>query len=112
MVERRGFKPEEKIKIVMEGLNGTIEITELCRKYGIGTARFYSRKEKLLMNSAEIYDDKGWRNPSVQRIIAAQKEEISRHKDVIAEITQEKLEINKRLEIACRGGQRHEITVL
>ncbi len=42
MVERRVFKPEEKMKIVMEGLSGAIEITELYRNYGIGTARFYS----------------------------------------------------------------------
>ena len=97
MVERRVFKPEEKMKIVMEGLSGAIEITELCRKYGIGTARFYSWKEKLLRNSAEIFDDRGRRNTSDQRNIADQKEEISRLKDVIAEITQENLEIKKKI---------------
>ena len=95
MVERRVFKPEEKMKIVMEGLSGAIEITELCRKYGIGTARFYSCKEKLLRNSAGIFDDRGRRNTSDQRAIADQKEEISRLEDVIAEITQENPEIKK-----------------
>ena len=97
MVERRVFKAEEKMKIVMEGLSGAIEITELCRKYGIGTARFYSWKEKLLRNSAEILDDRGRRNTSDQRTIADQKEEISRLKDVIAEITRENLEIRKKI---------------
>ena len=47
------------MRIVMEGLIGTIEITELCRKYGIGIARFFSWKEKLVRNSAEIFNDRG-----------------------------------------------------
>ncbi len=67
MVERRVFKPEEKMKIVMEGLSGTIEITELCRKHDIATSRFYDWKEKLLRNSAEIFDDRGRKNSSHQR---------------------------------------------
>ena len=35
MNERRRFSPEEKMKIVLEGLSGTIEMSELCRKYQI-----------------------------------------------------------------------------
>ena len=37
MDERRRLSPEEKMKIVQEGLSGTIEISELCRKYQITT---------------------------------------------------------------------------
>ena len=59
MVERRVFKPEEKMKIVMEGLSGTIEITELCRKYSIATSRFYDWKDKLVKSSANIFYDRG-----------------------------------------------------
>ena len=33
---RRVYKSEEKMKIVMEGLSGTIQISDLCKKYGIG----------------------------------------------------------------------------
>ena len=39
---RRVYKSEEKMKIVMEGLSGTIQISDLCKKYGIGTSRFYT----------------------------------------------------------------------
>ncbi len=42
MTERKVYRPEEKMKIVIEGLSGTIQISELCRKYGIKPARFYS----------------------------------------------------------------------
>ena len=96
MTERRVFKPEEKIKIVMEGLSGTIQVTELCRKYGIGTSRFYEWKDKLVKNSADIFDDRGRRNTSDQRVIEELSRENSRLKDVIAEITSENLEIKKK----------------
>ncbi|WP_298409736.1 transposase [Ferroplasma sp.] len=49
-IERKVYKPEEKMRIVMEGLSGAIEITELCRKYNIATSRFYDWKEKLVKN--------------------------------------------------------------
>ncbi|MGC8699278.1 MAG: transposase [Candidatus Acidifodinimicrobium sp.] len=40
MNERRYFSPEEKVKIVLEGLSGTVQVSELCRKYGITTTMF------------------------------------------------------------------------
>ena len=97
MAERRVFKPEEKMKIVMEGLSGTIEITELCRKYGIATSRFYDWKDKLVKNSADIFDDRGRKNTSDQRVIVELRGEISRLKDVVAEITFENPEIKKKI---------------
>ncbi|MCL5888483.1 MAG: transposase [Candidatus Thermoplasmatota archaeon] len=97
MAERRVFKPEEKMKIVMEGLSGTIEITELCRKYGIATSRFYDWKGKLVKNSSGIFDGRGRKNTSDQGVIVELRGEISRLKDVIAEITFENLEIKKKI---------------
>ena len=96
MTERRVYKPEEKMKIVMEGLSGTIQVTELCRKYGIGTARFYAWRDKMVENSADIFSDRGRKRTPDQIIIEEQKEEISRLKNVIAEITHENLEIKKK----------------
>ena len=49
MVEqRRSYTPEEKLKIVLEGLSGTIQISDLCKKYGIKSARYYYWKEELI----------------------------------------------------------------
>ncbi|EQB69415.1 MAG: hypothetical protein AMDU1_APLC00089G0004 [Thermoplasmatales archaeon A-plasma] len=36
---RKVYKPEEKLKIVMEGLSGTIQISDLCRKYSIQSSK-------------------------------------------------------------------------
>ena len=58
MEQRRSYTPEEKLKIVLEGLSGTIQISDLCKKYGIKSARFYSWKEKLIRSSG-IFDDRG-----------------------------------------------------
>ena len=67
-------------------MSGTIQISELCRKYDIKPAGFYHWKEKILQSSQK-FDDRG-RKPNID-------EEIARLKDVIAEITQENLPIKK-----------------
>ena len=57
------------MKIVMERFSGTIQISELCRKYIIKPARFYSWKEKLMKNSPGIFGDKGRKGiPANKRI--------------------------------------------
>ncbi|WP_010917123.1 transposase [Thermoplasma volcanium] len=58
MPERKVYKPEEKLKIVLQGLSGTISVSDLCRKYDIKSARFYSWKEKLMRSSADIFEDR------------------------------------------------------
>jgi transposase-like protein len=42
-VEARG-----KVRIVMESMNTSISISELCRKYGVVPTTFYQWKEKFL----------------------------------------------------------------
>ena len=85
---KRFYKPKEKLRIVLEGLSGTIQISELCRKYDIKPVRFYHWEEKHLQSS-QIFDDPG-RKPNIDEKIRSKDEEIARHKDVIAEITPEK----------------------
>jgi len=38
---RRKFAPEEKIRIVLEGLRGEQSISELCRREGIASNLYY-----------------------------------------------------------------------
>ena len=38
---RRKFAPEEKIRIVLEGLRGEQSISELCRREGVATNLYY-----------------------------------------------------------------------
>ena len=94
---RRAYKSEEKMKIVMEGLSGTIQISDLCKKYGIGTSRFYKWKEKLLKNAGSVFDDRGRKSTADQRMIDEQKKENQRLKETIAEIITENLELKKKI---------------
>ena len=89
------YKPEEKLKIVMEGVSGTISVTDLCRKYNIGTARFYYWKEQLMNSAHELFENRG-RKLDEERIRAEKDTEILSLKDVIAEITRENIEIKKK----------------
>ncbi|QRF75848.1 Transposase [Thermoplasmatales archaeon] len=109
MSERSVYKPEEKLKIVLEGMSGTISVSDLCRKYDVKPARFYSWKEKLLKSSSYVFEDRGWKVIPAGRRIDELKNENARLKDVIAEITQENLEIKKSMEASFRGGNGYEI---
>ena len=97
MSEKEVYNAEEKLKIVMEGMNGTISVADLCRKYNIGTARFYYWKDQLTNSAHEIFENRG-RKIDESQITAEKGLEIFRLKDEIAEITQENLEIQKKIE--------------
>ncbi|MCL4480385.1 MAG: transposase [Candidatus Thermoplasmatota archaeon] len=97
MVEqRRSYTPEEKLKIVLEELSGTIQISELCRKYDIKSARYYYWKEELINASNDIFGQKG-RKADTDSRMAEQLSEIQ-GQGTIAEITQENLALKKKTE--------------
>ncbi len=109
MNERRRFAPEEKLSILLEGLSGAKEISELCRKHQITTTMFYRWKERLLENSATVFDDRRGRKPATERKTEELQQEVTRLKDTIAEITTENLALKKRL---ATTGWKDEFDVL
>ena len=96
MGEKRAYKTEEKLKIVLEGMSGTISVADLCRKYDVKPARFYYWKDQIMNSAKEIFEDRG-RKPDMDSRILEKEKENTRLKDVIAEITQENLEIKKKI---------------
>ena len=82
MSEKTVYKAEEKLKIVLEGMIGTISVADLCRKYNIGTARFYYWKDQFMNSAPGIFESRG-RKTDEDRIRAEKDGEISRLKDVI-----------------------------
>ena len=72
-------------------------MADLCRKYNVGTARFYYWKDQLTNSAHEIFENRG-RKRDESQITAEKGLEIFRLKDEIAEITQENLEIQKKIE--------------
>ena len=45
---RKYFTPEEKIRIVLEGLRGQVPISELCRREGLSAATYYKWSKDFL----------------------------------------------------------------
>ena len=89
------YTPEEKLKIVLEGISGTISVTDPCRKYDLKPARFYYWKDQLLNSAPEIFENRG-RKMDEDRIRAEKDREIAMLKATIAEVVQENLEIKKK----------------
>ena len=105
MTANRIYTPEEKLKIVLEGMSGTISVVDLCRKYDLKPARFYYWKDQLLNSAPEIFENRG-RKVEQERIRSEMDGEILRLKATIAEVVQENLEIKKKIgERLKRKGQ-------
>ena len=92
--KRRRRTAEEKLRIVLAGLDGTIEISELCRREGINPTQYYGWKKQLLGSASQIFDN-GQAKPSTKE--ARLDRDLTRAKDVIAEITAENLDLKKGL---------------
>ena len=92
--KRRRWTAAEKLRIVLAGLDGSIQLSELCRREGINPTQYYGWKKQLLSSATKIFDaSEVKRNSSEER----KEAEVRRMKDVIAEITAENLELKKGL---------------
>jgi transposase len=45
--------------MVLEGLRGDTQITELCRKYGISSGMYYKWRDLFLRKGEEIFANRG-----------------------------------------------------
>jgi len=57
-MEKRHWKSSEKLKIVLEGLSGQIEITKLCSKYQIAQTQYYKWRDQLLGFGHQAFETK------------------------------------------------------
>jgi transposase len=94
-VAGRRFGPEEKVAIVLEGLRGDMQMSGVCRRYGITTGQFYQWRDKVKSAAKEAFCRRGRPkgNGEAQRL----REEIARKDAIIAEITEEILKVKKGL---------------
>ena len=76
MGEKRAYKTEEKLKIVLEGMSGTISVADLCRKYAVKPARFYYLKDQIMNSAKEIFEDRGRKPDTDSRILEKERENL------------------------------------
>jgi transposase len=91
---RRRWSSEEKLRIVLAGLSGDIEVSELCRREGISPTQYYGWKKQLMGAAGRVFAGGSDKPSAREERLAAQ---LTRAKDVIAEITAENLELKKGL---------------
>jgi transposase len=92
--QRRRWTAQDKLRIVLAGMQAGVEVADLCRREGINPTQYYLWKKQLLSSAAKVFDGQAGRPPAQQE---RQQAELRRLKDVIAEITAENLELKKTL---------------
>ncbi len=90
--KRRAWSAQEKLRIVLAGLDGSIDISELCRREGVSPTQYYGWKKQLLKSAGSVFADKRKQESSREDRHEA---ELRRKDAVIAEITAENLELKK-----------------
>lgn len=93
--KRRRWTASDKLRVVLCGLDGSVEISELCRREGINPTQYYGWKKQLLTSAAKVFADGRESKPSAKE--QRMESELRRAKDVIAEITAENLDLKKGL---------------
>ena len=106
---RRKFAPEEKVRIVLEGLRGEQSVSELCRREGIAANLYRWSKEFLEAGKKQLAGD------TVREATSDEVKELRAEnralKEVVAEVTLDNRVLKKGLtgagEEDATGGERH-----
>jgi len=92
--KRRKWTAAEKLRIVLEGMQPNLEVSDLCRREGINPAQYYGWKKQLLSSAGQIFNGREGKRSAAE---GRKEAELQRLKNVIAEITAENLELKKTL---------------
>jgi len=57
-MEKRKWLSQDKLKIVLEGLSGQVEISKLCAKYQICQTQYYQWRDQLLKFGHQAFETK------------------------------------------------------
>ena len=90
--KRKRWSATEKLRIVLEGMEPGVEVSELCRREGVSPAMYYLWKRTLLGAAERIFVKRETKPSAKEERLAV---ELRRAKDVIAEITAENLDLKK-----------------
>ena len=93
---RRKFSPEEKIRIVLEGLRGEQSVSELCRREGIAANLYYRWSKDFLEAGKKQLEGDTTREATSDEVkdLRAENKEL---KVVVAEITLDNRVLKKSL---------------
>ena len=83
-MKKRIWAGQEKLRIVLEGLSGQIEITKLCAKYQIANTQYYLWRDQLLKHGHQAFETKNF-SKKEQHL----EQEVVKLKKIIGDLTVE-----------------------
>jgi len=83
-MKKRIWTGQEKLRIVLEGLSGQIEITKLCAKYQIANTQYYLWRDQLLKHGHQAFETKNF-SKKEQHL----EQEVVKLKKIIGDLTVE-----------------------
>jgi transposase len=86
------YSPEEKVKVVLEGLSYPDGIAKYCRSKGIRDTLFYKWKSQLEKNAKLVFGPPKKESAGEVRL----RNELSRKDTIISELVAENLELKKK----------------
>ena len=91
--KRRSWSASEKMRIVLAGMEPGVEVSELCRREGVGPTQYYNWKSQLMGSADAVFGKNG--TTKGDHKVDRHEQELNRMRAVIAEITAENLELKK-----------------
>lgn len=91
---RRNWSPREKLEIVLEAI-ASGNVAEVCRRRGISDNLYYEWRHRLFARADLVF---GPVRPDARRVggqLARLEEQLRKKDSVIAEITQENLDLKR-----------------
>lgn len=83
-MKKRTWTSQEKLRIVLEGLSGQIEITKLCAKYQIANTQYYLWRDQLLKHGHQAFETK-----NISKKEQHLEQEVHKLKKIIGDLTVE-----------------------
>lgn len=81
-MKKRKWLSKDKLKIVLEGLSGNIEISKLCSKYQIAQTQYYQWRDQLLKYGNQAFEQK-----NVSKKEHHLENEVTKLKRIIGDLT-------------------------
>ncbi len=83
-MSNRVWSAKEKLGIVLEGLRGTVSLSELCNRHGITQSQYYQWRDRLLSEGEKVFA-RGGTDKETERL----KRQNQRLKETIGDLTLE-----------------------
>ena len=83
-MKKRKWQSQEKLRIVLEGLSGQIEISKLCNKYQIAQTQYYQWRDQLLKYGYQAFETK-----NITKKEQHLESEVGKLKKIIGDLTLE-----------------------